>query len=473
MASVYAKDGKWYLRYKDAAGRWRGQVSTAKTKTEAKRLVEDLARKAERQRLGVEPLPNESSMKLKELCAWYLKNHCSSVSLDRETSRLKTHVTGTELAHLPLGLVTPQKLEERLHAMERSGAAPSSVNRLRAMLSVMFEKAIRAGVWTGSNPAKSVQKRREPERHYETLKPGEFEQFLECTPDQWRDLFATGLLLGLRRGELFALRKTDVDLVALIATIRRSHSRPTTKGNHSDALPIPPALAPFLRHAIETSASEFVFPGPDGKIRSRHTDLASLAKRIMCWAGLVIGYDHGCRRCKSRGQPQVERHQDGRLRKCPQCGMALWVKPIPRPLRFHDLRHTFGTVLAQAGFDGVRLQRAMRHKDFKLTARYVHTNVDDLRAIAASLPAISAPRGYESAEGPGQRGRGDANEPERVQTAAKDFATPLLRSEQPLKEDAGTPGKNSLEIPASELARPRGFEPLAFGFVVRRSIQLS
>jgi hypothetical protein len=34
--------------------------------------------------------------------------------------------------------------------------------------------------------------------------------------------------------------------------------------------------------------------------------------------------------------------------------------------------------------DGVRLQRAMRRRDFKMTARHVHPSVDDLRASAAS-----------------------------------------------------------------------------------------
>jgi hypothetical protein len=66
--------------------------------------------------------------------------------------------------------------------------------------------------------------------------------------------------------------------------------------------------------------------------------------------------------------------------------MQLWVTVIARPLRFHDTRHTYGTLLAQGGFDGVKLQRAMRHRDFKMTARYVHTNVEDLRDVGACLP---------------------------------------------------------------------------------------
>lgn len=54
-----------------------------------------------------------------------------------------------------------------------------------------------------------------------------------------------------------------------------------------------------------------------------------------------------------------------------------------------ERRHTYGTLLAQAGFDGVSLQRATRHRNFKMRARYVHRNVDDLRAAADYLPPSS------------------------------------------------------------------------------------
>ena len=50
MASVYEKAGKWYLRWKGPDGRWRDQVSTAQSKTEARRLAGELERRAERQR---------------------------------------------------------------------------------------------------------------------------------------------------------------------------------------------------------------------------------------------------------------------------------------------------------------------------------------------------------------------------------------------------------------------------------------
>src|SRR4051812_34675742 len=55
MASVFQRDGTYYVRWKDAAGRWRKQVSSCTTKRHAQRYADDLERKAERQSKGLEP----------------------------------------------------------------------------------------------------------------------------------------------------------------------------------------------------------------------------------------------------------------------------------------------------------------------------------------------------------------------------------------------------------------------------------
>ena len=57
MASVFQRDGKWYLRVKDGTGRWVKIPTEATTKTEARRMAEDKARQFERQFLGLDPLP--------------------------------------------------------------------------------------------------------------------------------------------------------------------------------------------------------------------------------------------------------------------------------------------------------------------------------------------------------------------------------------------------------------------------------
>src|SRR5439155_11961008 len=86
MASVFQRQGHgtWYLRVKDASGRWANIASTAKTKTEAWRLASDLERKAERQRLGLDPLPTDCTLTVGELVAWWLRERCPPASYDRE-----------------------------------------------------------------------------------------------------------------------------------------------------------------------------------------------------------------------------------------------------------------------------------------------------------------------------------------------------------------------------------------------------
>jgi integrase len=50
---------------------------------------------------------------------------------------------------------------------------------------------------------------------------------------------------------------------------------------------------------------------------------------------------------------------------------AVAENPDMPALRFHDLRHTFGTLAAQ-GFDLVNVQAMMGHADSRTTSRYPH-----------------------------------------------------------------------------------------------------
>lgn len=70
-----------------------------------------------------------------------------------------------------------------------------------------------------------------------------------------------------------------------------------------------------------------------------------------------------------------------------------------RPLRFHDLRHTYGSLLAAAGVDLVTIQSAMGHSALATTGRYLHAKPATeqaavfTRAFESSPPAepVSAP----------------------------------------------------------------------------------
>jgi integrase len=182
---------------------------------------------------------------------------------------------------------------------------------------------------------------------------------------------------GLRKGELFGLRKTDVDLEIGAIMVKRSYNRVTTKGKRSDAIPIAAELRPYLQHALEVSPSELVFPREDGSMQAETTQLEMPLRRALRRAGLVSGYRHKCRK---QGCGYVVAATDGGIRTCPRHDHKLWVTAVVRPIRFHDLRHTTGSLLTMRGANTRFVQRIMRHSDPRMTERYSHFDPDYLHS---------------------------------------------------------------------------------------------
>jgi site-specific recombinase XerD len=53
---------------------------------------------------------------------------------------------------------------------------------------------------------------------------------------------------------------------------------------------------------------------------------------------------------------------------------------IDRPITFHSLRHSFCTMLAEAGKSAIVIKEAARHADVSTSMRYVHIANNHLRA---------------------------------------------------------------------------------------------
>jgi integrase len=53
--------------------------------------------------------------------------------------------------------------------------------------------------------------------------------------------------------------------------------------------------------------------------------------------------------------------------------------------RIHDLRHTFGSYLAQANVSGPELMHALGHQDFRTTLRYLHWSHSDGLRVASHV----------------------------------------------------------------------------------------
>jgi integrase len=283
---------------------------------------------------------------------------------------------------------------------------------------------------------------------------------LPALAPRFRPLFATAIYAGLRKGELRALRKTDVDLERRLLLVARSGDRQTTKGGHADVIPLHPELVPFLEHAVAQSPAPFVFPhvcapgckaegarcpGPTGMMRA-DVALESVLRRAMARAGITTGYTHVCRK---KGCGHRTEAPDAELQCCPAHGVALWPKPNVRPLRLHDLRHTCASLLLQSGVPMAVVQRVLRHRDPRLTSEiYGHLATDYLQAEIGRLRLFREDEGGEFVPLP---------------RTAQGTRTAPARHIHQIAEKTPEPSRISSATPAGLSARDTGFEPVAFG----------
>jgi integrase len=145
----------------------------------------------------------------------------STLSSYRETLRL--HVIPT-LGRMNLRALTPTHVRTLLANKAAEGLGPRSVqiihSTLRTMLSeAMREELIERNVATVVRPP-SVQR-----VEVQPWSTEEASRFLAASADhRLRALFAVGVALGLRKGELLALRWDDVDLEGGVLHVRKTCS---------------------------------------------------------------------------------------------------------------------------------------------------------------------------------------------------------------------------------------------------------
>ena len=384
MAGVRFKNRRWHVRYLDATGVRCERVTPATNKAEAKRFAAELEARTWKIRHGLEVAPDESGLTLGGLMDWWLANRSAgTASHSRNESAVRCHFGAAAIARLPLHTVTPACLEEFLRT-KAADLSAGTANHLRGFVHAAFNSARRAGLYAGANPAADVPKFKVPHRLPDYLRKAEVVPLLGALSDKYRDLFACAIYAGLRKGELMALQKRDLDFEARLIRVRRSHGRNVPKEGDESALPMASELVPFLRAAVAASPSALVFPNDDGSRMRPDTKLEKILRSAMGRAGLVESWLHVCRH---KGCGHRQRHDDDDLRHCPEHACKLWPKAQVRAIRFHDLRHTTASLMTMAGANPAAVQRVLRHGDPRITMQvyahlapgYLRDEVDRLR----------------------------------------------------------------------------------------------
>ena len=242
--------------------------------------------------------------------------------------------------------ITPTMIEE-WRASFGPHLAARTKNKWLVVLHGIFRRA--QTVWKlPINPVAGIEKHRQRSSgDIDVFSPEEVLALVRAAGDaQDAAIYLTAAFTGLRRGELLALRWRDVDFVGQAIRVRGSYAGgqvTSPKSGKVRSVPMAPdvatALAGLGQRERWTGDDDLVFVGTVGG----HVDGSALRRRY------------------------VDTLQRAGL----------------RPLRFHDLRHTFGTrMIAKA--DIRRVQEWMGHADVQTTMKYLHyaPREDDAALVA-------------------------------------------------------------------------------------------
>ncbi len=304
-------------------------------------------------------LPSEPVRTFGEACSEWLryvehdKERSPSTLLDYRNS-VRRYLLPHFGADTPLVRITTEDIEDfRDRMLQQRKLSRRTVQKLQVILHGIFKRAKRKK-WIASNPAEDAERiALKRSGDFSVLSPPEVEALARAAEAQQdAAIFVVAAYTGLRLGELRGLRWRDVDFGKHLIHVRRNlpahgGERPPKSGLVR-SVPLVDRAAVALdglsQREYFTSGDDFVFPnaigGPldDGRLRHRF---------------------HAARK---------------------RAGL--------KPLRFHDLRHTFGTIAVRA-FPLTDVKAYMGHADIQTTMLYVHhvPQLDAANRLAAVLAA--------------------------------------------------------------------------------------
>jgi integrase len=210
----------------------------------------------------------------------------------------------------------------------------STVNRELALLKCMFNLAITWDLFLAANPVRKVKFFREFNTGLRVVSPEEEKSLLQHASPYLQDLIRFALNTGLRVGELFSLRWSNVDSKKGILTVFASKTEKIRE------VPINAETRKVLEAWFLSKKNEVVFYNPEtGKP----------------FVDLKAGFAIACRKAGISG------------------------------VTWHTLRHTFASRLVGRGVDIVTVKELLGHSSLSVTMRYAHTNFDSKRAAVERL----------------------------------------------------------------------------------------
>ncbi len=234
----------------------------------------------------------------------------------------------------PIGTITRAQIESYRAQLVDRALAPTTINQSRAILRGVFYMADLAD--DPSDAFTRARTCRAASGQITFYRPDEVQQLAaHAANDQDAALYLTAAFTGLRASELRAVRWRSVDFGDSLIHVERGFTdeggEDLPKSYRVRSVPLMPQVAQVL-----------------SAVRRREFFIADEDLVFADSKGDVFGYDAMYRRYRAAQK---------------RAGL--------RPLRFHDLRHSFGTMAVRA-FPITDVQTWMGHADITTTRKYIH-----------------------------------------------------------------------------------------------------
>ena len=234
-----------------------------------------------------------------------------------------------ELGDSRLSDVTRADVQELADCLTAQGLSASTVQNTLDPLRVIFRRAIRRDV-VAVDPTKGLELRRPSGRRERIASPDEAAALLDALPDADRALWATALYAGLRRGELRALRWSDVDVAARVIRVERGWD--DEEGEQDGKSRAAQRTVPLIERLAPILATHKLATGRDGD-------------------ELVFGVTGS------------EPFQPSNVRRR---ALTAW-KGKGEPIGLHEARHTFASLMIAASVNAKALSTIMGHATIAIT----------------------------------------------------------------------------------------------------------
>ena len=366
------KNGEGTLRLRKD-GRWEGRIVTdyredgrpitknvtAKTKTECCAKLEKL-----KEQYGRHTDKIKSDMPFGDWIDFWYQTYCRhtlriTTRTDYE-NRIYNHII-PEIGKIPLNRLSQSDLQQfyakektdgrKLHAkIYGKGLSDRTIRGIHANCRTALQRAVQDGL-IRTNPAVGCKLPPKKAREMQVLTQNEIIRFLHQAKEEgYYELFLLELGTGMRRGEILALKWSDLNFATGELRIERQVyiikaeviiSAPKTKASIRTVI-LPLSLLKTLAAYKKTVDSEWMFPSPTDNGRPRNP--SSVRKRLQ-----LILERAGCKK-----------------------------------VRFHDLRHTFATMALENGMDIKTLSAMIGHVSAETTLNIYSHITDTMQQQAAA-----------------------------------------------------------------------------------------